>query len=325
MRLRDYETNKMVNSESKNPFIRPWMYNNCAAAEGSKTGGPLRGIVAGAITGGTEVCISYPTEFVKTQLQLDEKTGKARQYTGFMDVVKQTVKNKGVLGLYRGLSVLITFSMPKTGIRFGTFETLKSYAIDEKGNLNAKNRVLCGLGAGISEAIFAVTPMETIKVKFIHDQRQPNPKYKGLINGISTILKEEGFKGVYQGVSATIIKQGSNQAIRFYVVETCKNAYRGGDPTVPIPKLFVGLFGFAAAIASVYGNNPVDVVKTRMQSLEAAQYTSTWDCFKKIFKNEGVTAFYKGCTARLARVGVDVAYTFMAYDTIMDIFKKAWP
>jgi len=33
----------------------------------------LQGIVAGGITGGIEICITYPTEYIKTQLQLDEK------------------------------------------------------------------------------------------------------------------------------------------------------------------------------------------------------------------------------------------------------------
>ena len=33
----------------------------------------LKGIIAGGITGGIEICITYPTEYIKTQLQLDEK------------------------------------------------------------------------------------------------------------------------------------------------------------------------------------------------------------------------------------------------------------
>ena len=37
---------------------------------------------------------------------------------------------------------------------------------------------MCGLGAGVSEAILVVTPMETVKVKFISDQRSANPKFK---------------------------------------------------------------------------------------------------------------------------------------------------
>lgn len=99
-----------------------------------------------------------------------------------------------------------------------------------------------------------------------------------------------GFRGVYQGLTATIMKQGSNQAIRFYVMETCKDKYRGGDPTKPVPKLVVGMFGAVAGAASVFGNTPIDVVKTRMQGLEASKYKGTMDCFVQIWKNEGPAA-----------------------------------
>lgn len=34
----------------------------------------LKGIIGGGITGGIEVCITFPTEYVKTQLQLDERS-----------------------------------------------------------------------------------------------------------------------------------------------------------------------------------------------------------------------------------------------------------
>ena len=64
----------------------------------------MKGIIAGGITGGIEICITYPTEYIKTQLQLDEKLGK---YKGIVDCAKQTVQQNGVRGLYRGLPVLI--------------------------------------------------------------------------------------------------------------------------------------------------------------------------------------------------------------------------
>lgn len=70
----------------------------------------------GGITGGIEICITYPTEYVKTQMQLDEKAG-ARKYNGIMDCVKKTVKGHGVFGLYRGLSVLLYGSIPKSAVR----------------------------------------------------------------------------------------------------------------------------------------------------------------------------------------------------------------
>ena len=47
-------------------------------------------------------------------------------------------------------------------------------------------------GAGIMEAIFAVTPMETVKVKFINDQTSARPHYRGFFHGVSQIIKEQG-------------------------------------------------------------------------------------------------------------------------------------
>lgn len=76
--------------------------------------------------------------------------------------------------------------------RFGTFESLKKKNVDEKGNLSPVNRLLCGLGAGVAEAIFAVTPMETVKVKFINDQQLANPQYKGFFHGVGQIVKTQG-------------------------------------------------------------------------------------------------------------------------------------
>ena len=66
------------------------------------------------------------------------------------------------------------------------------------------------------------------------------------------------------------MKQGSNQAIRFYVVETLKEMYRGDDQNKVVPKPLTGIFGATAGAASVFGNTPLDVIKTRMQVCETS-------------------------------------------------------
>jgi len=310
---------------------RPMMFkrphsDQIMAAPASSTGG-LKGVIAGGITGGIEICITYPTEYVKTQLQLDSQTGTTRKFLGPADCVKKTVKTHGFFGLYRGLSVLLYGSIPKSAVRFGAFEELKKIMVNEKGQLTSSTRLLCGLGAGVSEAIFAVTPMETIKVKFIHDRNSATPKYKGFFHGCREIVREQGFGGLYKGVTATIIKQGSNQAIRFYCMESMKAEYRkrkGLADSASIPVLLTGLFGIVAGAASVFGNTPVDVVKTRMQGLESKKYKSTLDCAVKIMRNEGPLAFYKGTVPRLSRVCLDVAITFMIYDKFIEMFNKVW-
>ncbi|KAH7646496.1 mitochondrial 2-oxodicarboxylate carrier-like protein [Dermatophagoides farinae] len=285
-----------------------------SAAQSKSFQKTLKGIVAGGITGGIEICITFPTEYVKTQLQLDERSAKPR-YNGIADVVRQTVRSHGFFGLYRGLSVLVYGSIPKSAVRFGAFEEFKKRSVDERGNLSISNRLLCGLGAGVCEAIFAVTPMETVKVKFINDQNSTNPRFRGFFHGVREIVKQEGIRGTYQGLTATIMKQGSNQAIHWY---------RGGDPNKKVNKLVTGVFGAFAGAASVFGNTPIDVVKTRMQGLEAKKYKGTVDCFMQIAKNEGFFAFYKGTVPRLGRVCLDVAITFMIYDSFMELFNTIW-
>ncbi|MFH4983067.1 hypothetical protein AB6A40_009776 [Gnathostoma spinigerum] len=113
----------------------------------------VKGVAIGGLTGGIEICITFPTEYVKTQLQLDERSAKP-MFNGPIDCVKKTVRTKGFFGLYRGLSVLIYGSVPKSAFRFGTFEMLKGHAVDEHGNLPPIMRMLCGFGAGRLKNLF---------------------------------------------------------------------------------------------------------------------------------------------------------------------------
>ena len=173
-----------------------------------------------------------------------------------------------------------------TNFRFGAFEFFRSHLVNEKGDLSTGGKLICGLGAGVCEAIIAVTPMETIKVKFINDQRSANPKFKGFAHGVGAIIKQEGIVGIYKGLGPTILKQGSNQAMRFYVMESFRELYKGDDKTKPVPKLVVGAFGVVAGAVSVFGNTPIDVIKTRMQGLESSKYKNSFDCCLKIWKND---------------------------------------
>ncbi|XP_037536195.1 tricarboxylate transport protein B, mitochondrial [Nematolebias whitei] len=309
--------------QNRGGFYSPFNRPRCLAAAAPKLTHPGKAILAGGIAGGIEICITYPTEYVKTQLQLDEKANPPK-YRGIADCVKQTVQSHGVKGLYRGLSSLLYGSIPKSAVRFGMFEFLSNQARDENGRLDSSRGLLCGLGAGVMEAVLVVCPMETVKVKFIHDQTSANPRYKGFFHGVREIVRSQGLKGTYQGVTATVLKQGSNQAIRFFVMTSLKNWYKGDDPNKSINPLVTGTFGALAGAASVFGNTPLDVIKTRMQGLEAHKYKNTLDCALKILRHEGLAAFYKGTVPRLGRVCLDVAIVFIIYEEVVKVLNTVW-
>jgi solute carrier family 25 citrate transporter 1 len=135
------------------------------------------------------------------------------------------------------------------------------------------------------------------------------------------ILKNEGITGVYQGAAATALKQGSNQGLRFMWFNEFKRRItnNGEVPMTPYMSL---LGGMSAGCFSTLGNNPFDVVKTRMQGTKAAQYSSTLDCFKQIFAKEGIAAFYAGLIPRLGRVVPGQGIIFMSFETIQNVLEK---
>jgi len=197
---------------------------------------------------------------------------------------------------------------------------------DSEGRLSRTQNLLCGLFAGVSEAIFVVTPMETIKVKFIHDWViSTTPKYKGFLHGVRTIVRQEGLSGTYKGLVPTIAKQGSNQMIRFFVYKELEGRIKERNNNKELNDLQRFVCGGLAGSASVLGNTPIDVIKTRMQSLDAAKkYKNSVDCFFQILRKEGLLAFYSGVLPRLVRVSLDVAVVFLLYARVNQVIDYAF-
>ena len=167
---------------------------------------------------------------------------------------------------------------------------------------------VAGLGAGVAEALIIVAPVETVKTKCI-ELNEP------FIKTMKHIIAAEGFSGVYKGATATALKQGSNMGLRFMWFNEYKRIITkdGEIPMTPLKNL-VG--GMSAGCFSTLGNNPFDVVKTRMQGTNSTQYAGTMDCFKQILRKEGFSAFYAGLVPRLGRVVPGQGIIFMCFEAI---------
>ena len=266
-------------------------------------------MTAGCIAGGIEATAVWPMEFIKTQLQLQTKAkGVALPYNGMVSGISYTVRTTGFFSLYRGLTPTLLGSIPKAGIRFGLNSAIKDNLRDENGKLTPAKNFVAGLGAGVSEAFLIVAPVETVKTKCIEMNM-------GFGEGFKHILKTEGLGGIYQGSFATALKQGSNQGLRFMWFNEYKRIVTNDGEKALTP--IMGLFGgMSAGCFSTLGNNPFDVVKTRMQGVNAARYASTFDCFTQILRNEGIAAFYAGVVPRLGRVVPGQGIIFMSFESI---------
>ncbi|KAI9623025.1 hypothetical protein KEM48_009642 [Puccinia striiformis f. sp. tritici PST-130] len=227
--------------------------------------------------------LNYPTEFIKTRSQFRSSTTVGKP-PGPIEILKSTVARDGVKGLYSGCSALVIGNGLKAG-----------------GKLSGPRSLLAGLGAGMCEAIIAVTPSETIKTKLI--------------------VKTEGLPGIYRGLFPVMMRQGANSAVRFSTYSSLKALFQGNVRSgQQLPSFMTFVIGGVAGVVTVYCTMPLDVIKTRMQSLEAkTKYVNSFDCGYQIFKFEGVSRFWKGTTPRLIRLSLSGGIVFTVYENLIKL------
>merc|ERR1712190_635246 len=245
--------------------------------------------------------------------------------TGIMDCAKKTVKANGFMGLYRGAAPLVIGSSGKQAARWTGYQTVANQLKDDKGNLSIPSRMFAGACGGVSEAVLAVTPIETLKTRVTDDIRRGTGNYSGSVDAMMKIIKSEGPGGLYMGLVPTIAKQATNQAVRFPVQFYAKQFLTGGDKSLESNPLYNGAAGAFAGAVSVILTMPQDTVKSRMQGEEAKKlYSGTMDCLMKIMRNDGPMQLYAGTWPRMIRVSLDVAITFAIFPVLGHYISFPW-
>merc|ERR1712187_1044195 len=209
-------------------------------------------------------------------------------------------------------------------IRWGAYTNLAGIARDkETGKLSPLMSTLCGLGAGICEAVCAVTPVETLKTRVNDDMRRGTGNYKGTGDALVKIFKAEGPMGLYRGAFPTILKQGTNQAVRMPLQVQLMGLPIMGDESKNKSPIYNGAAGFLAGCGSVVLTQPQDCVKSSMQGEEAKKlYSGTVDCALKMLRTEGPTSFFAGSIPRMVQVGMTSGISFALYPVISKILDK---
>lgn len=149
----------------------------------------------------------------------------------------------------------------------------------------------------------------------------------GLLSAIPIIARERGLRGFFQGFGPTTARQAANSATRFTAYNFFKQLAESYMP--PGEKLgTAGTFamGGMAGLVTVYVTQPLDTVKTRMQSIEAkTAYGNSFRCAALIFKHEGIFTFWSGALPRLARLVVSGGIVFTMYEKTIDLMGRLDP
>ena len=297
-------------------------------AMGATTKHPM---AAGWLAGSLEITVTYPLEYVKTQLQLQQRASAmyagADRYAGTLDCIARTVRERGFAGLYRGGGSWILFAGPRSAVRFGAFDALSSASRRYGLEPSAAVDTTCGFFAGIVEAALCQTPNQCIAIKMTHDAAPRGPRrYRSLLHACRTILAEDGFfGGFYAGLAPAVLKGAVTNCLRFLgygAITRTMVEQRGGDRSAPLPASHTLLAGGLAGAFSAVVSQPIDTVKANMMGLEAKEFTSSFACARQIVAAGGVRALFFGVGPRACRVFIEVGLQFTLFDRIGRLLER---
>uniref|UniRef100_A0A673IV40 Mitochondrial glutamate carrier 1 n=1 Tax=Sinocyclocheilus rhinocerous TaxID=307959 RepID=A0A673IV40_9TELE len=255
-------------------------------------------------------------EGTERERRSDWLNGGEERGRNMSDCLIKTIRSEGYFGMYRGAAVNLTLVTPEKAIKLAANDFFRYHLSKDGQKLTLPREMLAGCGAGTCQVI-VTTPMEMLKIQLqdagrIAAQRKLMPqavtpggpvevKSPTAMQLTRQLLKEKGIAGLYKGLGATLLRDVPFSIIYFPLFANLNNlGKRGADGPAPFYVSFISgcIAGSTAAVAV----NPVDVIKTRLQSLTRGSqedtYSGVTDCIRKILRHEGPTAFLKGAYCR---------------------------
>ncbi|XP_028768275.1 nicotinamide adenine dinucleotide transporter 2, mitochondrial-like isoform X1 [Neltuma alba] len=191
------------------------------------------------------------------------------------------------------------------------------------GGKQSARDVICNAGAGAAAGAIAATfvcPLDVIKTRLQVHGVPPGHKGSFIVTSLRNIIRTEGFRGIYRGLSPTIIALLPNWAVYFTVYGQLKGLFLSqADSCRQLSTVENMVAAAGAGAATAISTNPLWVVKTRLQTQgmrsDVVPYKSILSALTRIMHEEGIRGLYSGIVPSLAGVS-HVAIQFPAYEKI---------
>ncbi|CAA7025792.1 unnamed protein product [Microthlaspi erraticum] len=270
-----------------------------------------REFVAGGFGGVAGIISGYPLDTLRIRQQQSSKSGSA------FTILRRMLAVEGPTSLYRGMAA------PLASVTFQNAMVFQIYAIlsrsfDSSVPLEEppsyRGVALGGVGTGAVQSLM-LSPVELIKIRL---QLQQSKSKTGPISLAKSILKREGLKGLYKGLTITVLRDAPAHGLYFWTYEYVRERLhpgcrKNGEESLRTMLVAGGLAGVASWVACY----PLDVVKTRLQQGGDGAYDGISDCFRKSITQEGYGVLWRGLGTAVARAFLVNGAIFAAYEVAL--------
>lgn len=282
-------------------------------------------LLAGGVAGAVSKTCTAPLARLTILFQVEGMQSKAGKLSrpSIMREAYRIAVEEGFTAFWKGNGVTIVHRLPYSSISFYAYEKYKTSLLCMAGmekkpeslGVGMSTRLIAGGAAGVTAASLTY-PLDLVRTRLA---AQRNEKYyRGISHALQTIARDEGIKGLYKGMGATLLGVGPNIAINFCVYETLKSVW--AEKRSEVPGVWPSLaFGSVAGIASSTATFPLDLVRRRMQLEGAAGNAPVYKSgvmgtFVHIRRTEGWRGLYRGILPEYLKVVPSVGIVFMTYE-----------
>jgi len=279
----------------------------------------LKKMAAAGTAASVAEVVSIPMDTTKVRLQLQGEAVNTKaalegpKYRGMTHAIFTIVKEEGVRSLFRGLNAGIQRQICFCGIRIGLYDTVrKFYGDTSEGKPQVLPKILASCTTA-SAAVLMFQPTEVVKIRM--QAAGVKQIYSGTLSAYATIARTEGMKGLWRGYQTNIFRLSVVNCTEIVVYDIIKSymLYKNlMQDNVPLHLTSAVGAGFVSCMIT----SPIDVVKTRFINSAPGTYRSPIHCAVDVVRNNGPTAFYKGCVPSFLRFGSWAVVFFLSYEQI---------
>ncbi|KAJ4409063.1 mitochondrial thiamine pyrophosphate transporter [Didymella pomorum] len=179
--------------------------------------------LSGAAAGAAATTATYPLDLLRTRFAAQ---GNERVYTSIRASVQQIASQEGLGGFFRGLGAGVSQIVPYMGLFFASYESLKPLMSESPIPLPfGTSDAAAGVVASILSKT-AVYPLDTTRkrlqvqgpmlARYVHGNI---PEYRGVISTVRRIWRQEGRRGMYRGLTVSLIKAAPASAVTMWTYE----------------------------------------------------------------------------------------------------------
>lgn len=148
---------------------------------------------------------------------------------------------------------------------------------------------------------------------------------QSMVRTLYNVIRHDGFFAIYNGLSASLLRQATYSTTRFGVYEYLKDVVSKDKNTTPPTYVLLPISMLSGWIGGMVGN-PADVVNIRMQNDttlpvdQRRNYRHALDGLRRITVEEGPKSLFRGLVPNCTRGVLMTASQVVSYDRIKEFF-----